>query len=53
MEKVRKVTLFMTKTGKYGVKRSDKQRPNRYFTTIEKAREWIADKYETEVEENI
>ena len=46
MEKVRKVTLFITKTGKYGVKRSDKQRPSRYFTTVEKARGWIANKYE-------
>ena len=53
MEKVKEVTLFKTKTGKYAVKRSDKKRPSRYFTTVEKAREWVADKYETEVEENI
>lgn len=46
MEKVKEITLFVTKTGKYAVKRSDKMRPSRYFTTEEKAHEWIADKYE-------
>ena len=53
MEKVKEVTLFKTKTGKYGVKRSDKKRPSRYFTTIDKARAWIEEKYDTEVVENI
>ena len=44
MEKVKEITLFV-KNIKI-VKRSDKMRPSRYFTTEEKAREWIADKYE-------
>ena len=39
MEKVKEVTLFKAKTGKYGIKRSDKMKPSRYFTTIDKARE--------------
>lgn len=53
MEKVKEVTLFKTKTGKYGVKRSDKLRPSRYFTTIDKAKTWIKEKYETTVVENL
>ena len=54
MEKVKEVTLFVTKTGKYGIKRSDRVKPSRYFTTIDKAREWITMKYETDkVIENI
>ena len=53
MEKVKEVTLFKTKTGKYGVKRSDKMRPSRYFTTIAKAKDWIVEKYDTEIVENL
>ena len=53
MEKVKEVILFKTKTGKYGVKRSDKQKPSRYFTTIDKAKEWIEEKYDTTVVENL
>ena len=48
MEKVKEITLFVTKTGKYAVKRSDKVKPSRYFKTIDKAREWITEKYETD-----
>ena len=53
MEKVKEVILFKTKTGKYAVKRSDKKRPSRYFTTKDKAYPWIKEKYDTEVVENI
>ena len=48
MEKVKEVTLFVKKTGKYGVKRNDKMKPSRYFTTVDKAREWITEKYEAD-----
>ena len=53
MEKVKEVTLFKTKTGKYAVKRIDKMKPSRYFNTVAKAREWIAEKYDTEIIENL
>ena len=47
-EKAREVTLFVTKTGKYAVKRNDKMKPSRYFTTVDRAREWITEKYEAD-----
>ena len=42
MEKVKEVTLFVTKTGKYAVKRNDKMKSSRYFTTVDKAEEFLA-----------
>ncbi len=50
---VNEITIYRTVNGKIAVKRSDRARPSRYFSTVKEARNYIELHFEGNVTETL
>lgn len=50
---VSEITIYRTTGGKIAVKRSDRQKPSRYFDDVKAARKYTEEHFEGEVSESL